>query len=84
MPMNPSWRRTTLEALHHIECELQRLSISSSPISTTRTSQGHTKTIYGHSMFWSKADKLHDHLNTGYNYVQWKQCHTIGGLVSGH
>ena len=55
-----------LEALNHIEMQTAKTVHITSPFSTTGTSQGHAKTICRYSIFFPKADKLHEHLNTEY------------------
>ena len=59
-------------ALHHIECELQRLSISLRPSALPEPLKDMLRQYTDTSMFCSKADKLHKHFNTGYTYLQWK------------
>ena len=53
------------EALHHIEHELQRLSIALCPSAPPEPLDD----VHRHSMLWPKADKLHKHLNSGYTYL---------------
>ena len=69
------------EALHHIECELQRLSIVLHPSALPEPLDF---TIHRNLMFCPKADNLCEHPNSGYTYLQWQQFNTVRGLVSGH
>ena len=57
-----------MEALHHIECELQRLSIAPCPSAPLEALDDVLKQ-HTDTMFCPKADKFCKHLNTGYTYL---------------
>ena len=60
-----------MESLHHIEHKLQKLSIALHPSALPEPLDSVLKQCTDTLRSAQKGDKLHEHPNSGYTYLQW-------------